>query len=78
MANSVEYTILEGRINQLKKHFDFKQGMSGPTARQEDRIRGFCLLCHAEFEDYFESIAKRIFESSFDYWKNNKIFIASF
>ncbi len=67
-----EYRELSKRIRLLKKHFDFKQGKSGLTPLQEDRVRGFCLLSHAEFEDYFESIAKRIFEESSREWKTKK------
>ena len=73
MADSVEYTILENRINQLKKHFDFQQELTGPDVQQQDIRRGFRVLCHAEFEDYFESIAKRIFRDSLEIWQNNQI-----
>ena len=72
MKKTSEYKYLERRIKLLEKHFDFRQDPSGLTQLQEDKIKGFCLLCHAELEDYFESIARRIFQQSADAWKKNK------
>lgn len=73
MSQTAEYRYLEKRIKKLEKHFDFRPGIHGNTPLQEDRLKGFCILCHAEFEDYFESIAKRIFHSSLDEWKTRKV-----
>lgn len=70
---SKQYKSLEKRINQIEKHFDFKQSINGITPLQSDRLRGFILLCHAEFEDYFESVALRLLEEAEDKWDKNKI-----
>ena len=70
---SKQYKSLEKRIFQLKKHFDFKQSISGITPLQSDRLRGFILLCHAEFEDYFESIALGLLKEAEEKWDNNRI-----
>ncbi len=61
--------ILEKRISALKKSFDFKQGEYGPTKRQLDKLKGFVLLCHAEIEDYFESVATMLIENSYKTWR---------
>ena len=67
-----EYRYLARRVKCLKKHFNFKQGVNGPNSTQEDKLRGFLLLCHAEIEDYLESIAKRVFDESVAEWRSNK------
>ena len=57
---SKEYKYLERRIYQIEKNFKFNQSINGITSLQADRLRGLRLLCHAKFEDYFESVALRI------------------
>lgn len=64
---------LDKRIKELKKRFYFKQLESGTTAAQEDKLRAFIALCHAELEDYFESVAKCILEKSEEQWNTKKI-----
>lgn len=73
MNKSKEYKNLEKRINQIKKNFKFQQSMNGLTALQEDRLRGMRLLCHAEFEDYFESIALRLLSFAEQRWIQNRV-----
>lgn len=68
-----EYKYLLTRIRRLEKNFDFQQNSRGISHKQEDHLKGFRLLCHAEFEDYFESIALRIFDESVDVWKKKNI-----
>lgn len=70
---SKQYAYLEKRISQLKKNFNFSQSINGITPLQSDRLRGFRLLCHAEFEDYFESTATRLLEEAERKWINRKI-----
>lgn len=70
---SKQYKSLEKRINQIEKHFNFQQSINGITPLQSDRLRGFILLCHAEFEDYFESVALRLLKEAEDKWDKNKI-----
>lgn len=73
MKKSKEYKNLEKRINQIKRNFQFKQSMNGITALQEDRLRGLRLLCHAEFEDYFESIALCLLSSAERKWTQQRV-----
>lgn len=70
---SKEYKYLEKRIAQIKKNFKFQQSINGITNLQEDRLRGLILLCHAEFEDYFESVALSLLKIAEEKWNNKKI-----
>ena len=70
---SREYKYLEKRIAQIKKNFKFQQSINGITNLQADRLRGLRLLCHAEFEDYFESIALHLLTAAEKKWKIRKI-----
>lgn len=66
-------TTLDKRINELKRRFYFVQPTSGITPHQEDKLRGLIVLCHAELEDYFESVAKTILDSGEMIWNTKKI-----
>lgn len=68
-----ELAVLQKRIAQLKKHFNFKQSINGISNLQADRLRGLIVLCHAEFEDYFESIAVSLVKIAEDKWDRSKI-----
>ena len=46
---------------------------NGITSLQADRLRGLRLLCHAEFEDYFESVALRLLNAAEKKWLDKKI-----
>ena len=35
------------------------------TNKQQDKLRGFVLLCHAEIEDYLESIALLLLDNAY-------------
>ena len=70
---SKEYKYLKRRILQIEKNFKFKQSINGITSLQEDRLRGLRLLCHAEFEDYFESVALKLLELAEKKWLERKI-----
>lgn len=70
---SREYKYLEKRIIQIKKNFKFQQSINGITNLQADRLRGLRLLCHAEFEDYFESIALHLLSTAETKWMQRKI-----
>lgn len=63
------YNILQKRIDTVLKVFDFKQPLSGITDTQADKLRGLRLLCHAEFEDYFETLAIELVENAFSEWQ---------
>lgn len=70
---SKEYKYLERRISQIEKNFKFNQSINGITSLQADRLRGLRLLCHAEFEDYFESVALRLLDVAEKKWIERKI-----
>lgn len=67
-----EYEYLKVRISELKVSFNFEQADGEMTKPQEDQLKGFQLLCHAELEDYFESIALRIFDESVAKWRSER------
>lgn len=73
MNNTKEYTNLKKRIKQLEKNYNFKENFNGPTLKQRDLLKSFILLCHAEFEEYFEGIALRILIASEQKWKKQKV-----
>lgn len=64
---------LNKRILELKKNFSFKQSKDGPTRKQQDKLRGFVLLCHAELESYFENVATLLINNAYTLWRNKKI-----
>ena len=70
---SKEYKYLERRIYQIEKNFKFNQSINGITSLQADRLRGLRLLCHAEFEDYFESVALRMLDVAEKKWIERKV-----
>lgn len=70
---SKEYKYLERRISQIEKNFKFNQSINGITSLQADRLRGLRLLCHAEFEDYFESVALRMLDVAEKKWIEKKL-----
>ncbi|MDR2903918.1 MAG: hypothetical protein LBU77_05375 [Clostridiales bacterium] len=73
METSKQYRYLEKRIKQIKHHFHFNQAINGITPLQSDRLRGLRLLCHAEFEDYFESTAIRLLDEAKKKWNAKKV-----
>lgn len=70
---STECKYLERRIQQLERHFDFSQSINGITKLQSDRLKGLRLLCHAEFEDYFESMALKLLEKGERKWSKQGV-----
>lgn len=73
IRKSAECKYLERRIRELKNNFDFKQSINGITKRQSDRLKGVRLLCHAEFEDYFESVALKILALAEKKWMDKHV-----
>ena len=70
---SKEYKHLEKRISQIEKNFKFNQSINDITNLQADRLRGLRLLCHAELEDYFESVALKLLTKAEKRWVEKKI-----
>lgn len=73
IKRSTECKYLERRIRELKNNFDFKQSINGISKRQSDRLKGLRLLCHAEFEDYFESVALKLLTLAEKKWTDKHI-----
>ena len=67
----VKYNQFANRIEKIKKHFDFTPGIDGLTALQNDKIRGFVLLCHAEIESYLEELALLLIDDAHLKWRNS-------
>lgn len=63
---------LQKRIKAIKYHFRFTQKLTGITPTQEDKLRGVIALCHAEIEDYLETIALTLFKDSISKWQAKK------
>lgn len=79
-SNSNEYELLQRRIETLKENFGFHQSsliMQNPaeelTPKHEDMLRGLILLCHAEFENYFESVAIKLIDNAELVFNNSDI-----
>ena len=64
---------LQKRIKAIKYHFRFTQKITGITPAQEDKLRGLIALCHAEIEDYFETVALTLFNDSVTKWQTKMI-----
>lgn len=73
IKRSIECKYLERRIRELKNNFDFRQSINGITKRQSDQLKGLRLLCHAEFEDYFESKALKLLTLAEKRWTDKHI-----
>lgn len=69
----VRYNQLVKRIDTIKKHFDFQQGIHGLTPLQNDKIKGFLLLCHAEIESYLEDLALSLLDDACTRWRNHHV-----
>lgn len=74
MKLSTEYKNLKKQLDILKKGFmDFPDAESLSLDNQ-NKLRAFTVLSHAEFEHYFESVAQVCFDYGKELWKKeNKI-----
>lgn len=61
-------SILKRRINRLKERYHYVTGLKPPSREQQDDLRAFTLLCHAEMEEYFESVAESILARAKKKW----------
>lgn len=61
------------RVKAIQSHFRFTQEITGIKPAQEDKLRGIIALCHAEIEDYFETVALILFENAESIWDDKKI-----
>ncbi|WP_085023533.1 HEPN domain-containing protein [Anaerovibrio sp. JC8] len=71
---SESYEVLEKRINEIISNFYFEQEpTSMPTPKEQDMVRAMIVLCHAEFEDYIEQIARNLLEKGKEEWLSSNI-----
>ena len=77
MANSAKYTSTTARIDQIGVNLLPVTNPAGTyTDKDQDLIRSYCLLCHAEFESYIENITLEVVKKAFDKWQLNKQLIS--
>jgi len=73
MANSLKFVGLESRIQELENNL---LPAIEPTAvysvPEQDLVRSYCLLCHAEIEAYIEGIADETITTAFTKWQADK------
>lgn len=73
MANSLKFTALERRIQELE---DNLLPAINPTATysvsDQDLVRSYCLLCHAEIEAYIEGITDETITKAFTKWEADR------
>ncbi|HQY53514.1 MAG TPA: HEPN domain-containing protein [Ignavibacteria bacterium] len=73
MITSKRYDTLVNRINQLNIHLLPKINLTAEyDGKDQDLIRSFCLLCHAEIEAYIEDYTMDIISKAFEKWDLNK------
>ncbi|WP_336717302.1 HEPN domain-containing protein [Chryseobacterium mucoviscidosis] len=73
MAKSKRIIQLISRLNFLEKNILPNQRLDGNyTKKEQDLIRSFVLLSHAEIESYLEDIAKEKISKSLNDWNNNR------
>ena len=68
-----KHNLLKERIEKLKENFYFEQADGNITSLQEDYIRAFRLLCHAEIESFIEDLAITLLEQGVLKWNSDKL-----
>lgn len=73
MANSRRYMKLENRVKAIETLYLPAINLTGNyTKKEQDDIRAYLLLVHAEVEAYFEEISESKAKEAFTKWKNNR------
>ncbi|MEG0900187.1 MAG: HEPN domain-containing protein [Oscillospiraceae bacterium] len=67
-----KYDLFKQRIENLSEHFAIVESDGNITPQQEDLIRAFVLLCHAEIENYIEDLATELLENGKERWDTQK------
>lgn len=71
MPTSIQYNNLQKRIQELDHLLPVLNPL-GYTLEEQDNIRSYCLLCHAEIEYYLEEIIKAVVTKAIDDWKKDR------
>jgi|SRR5215213_6758643 len=73
MANSKRFRQLQFRIKDITKHLLPKTKLSGNyTKEEQDKIRGYLLLIHAEIESFFEERVEEKVNTAFIKWQSKR------
>lgn len=73
MAVSSKYNSLKSRISQLESHLLPQIDPFGAySLKDQDLIRSYCLLCHAEIESYLENYTLEIVTRAYNKWNTDK------
>jgi hypothetical protein len=76
MPVSVLYKDLKKRISTLKKHFLAFQPSDSHLPINQDKLRAFKLLAHAEIESYIENTVLNVWTECEAEWRSNRKVIA--
>lgn len=72
MPLSPDYKKLKVRIGELEKRFLKFEQIDSSKPENQDKLRAFKLLIHAEIESYIENVVLEIWNQCSDDWKNRK------
>lgn len=73
MIASSKYNELAARISQLEIHLLPEIDPTGLySAKDNDLVRSYCLLCHAEIEAYLEAYSLTIINTAYNKWDTDK------
>lgn len=73
MSNSVRFNKLSRRIKIIENSYlPLIKSNGNYTNKEQDDIRAYILLIHAEFESYFEDIAGDKVKNAFKVWQLNR------
>lgn len=66
-----KYIMLKKRINSLETQFNVESVNGDLSSEQQDLVRAFRLLCHAEIENYIEDLALMLLDKGVKTWNQN-------
>lgn len=73
MLNSRKFFQLENRIDAIESlYLPTIKPTGNYTKKEQDNIRAYLLLVHAELESYFEGISEEKAKTAFNKWKINR------
>ncbi len=73
MSNTRRFIQLDRRINEIESNYlPITRPLGNYTKVENDNLRAYILLIHAEFEAYFEEIGEDKAKKAFAKWKANR------
>jgi hypothetical protein len=73
MTPSIYFKDLESRVEFLRKNFLNFDDIESPQPENQDKLKSFKLLVHAEVESYLENIVNDMISINKKQWKKKKI-----